>query len=318
MILEPVPSDVAVAGLRSVKTVCLTTHSTLSELQSRLIEGIQTYILKTHLPVNELTRIEPQQLAEAVSDPHFRERIIKACVLAACIDGEMDSKAVAQTKLFADALGVVPDLITTARHLAEGQIALSRIDIIRRSLPGVKIRQVVREKGILKMLKQALPLVGFRLPDVTRRYRALADYPEGTLGREYMHYIEKNKFPLPGEKGSGPEIIVIHDCLHILGDYGTTASEEIEIAAFQAGCQAEDPIYGILFGLAQYHLNVRMAPVAPAQSLQGDPKALLAAFTRGCRVKRDMWRDFDPWNYFARPVTELRHEFGILPKDAPP
>ena len=135
------------------------------------------------------------------------------------------------------------------------------------------------------------------------------------MAREYTNYLRKNDFPYPGEKGAGPEIIVVHDCLHILGGYGTTASEEIEIAAFQAGCQFEDPIYGILFGLAQYHLNVQVAPVAPSESLQADPEKLIAAFVRGCQINRDMWRDFDPWDYFDRPVRDIRRDFGVPPTE---
>ncbi|BCA56801.1 hypothetical protein W02_39410 [Nitrospira sp. KM1] len=89
----------------------------------------------------------------------------------------------------------------------------------------------------------------------------------------------------------------------------TSALEKIEIAAFRASCQFEDPIYGILFGLAQYHLNIQVAPVAPPQRLQANPQKLIAAFARGCRIKRDMWRDFNPWQYFDRQVEDRRREF---------
>jgi ubiquinone biosynthesis protein Coq4 len=146
---------------------------------------------------------------------------------------------------------------------------------------------------------------------LTKRYRALGEYPEGTLGRAYFDYMIRNGFFFPGEKGSPPEIIAVHDCLHVLGDYGTTPSEEIEISAFQAGCQSEDPIFGLLFGLAQYHLGVQVAPVAAAEKMHADPQLMIAAFVRGCQVNRDMWRDFQPWDFFPKSLNDVRTELGI-------
>ncbi|MNL46860.1 hypothetical protein D3C87_1696090 [compost metagenome] len=103
----------------------------------------------------------------------------------------------------------------------------------------------------------------------------------------------------------------MHDCLHILGNFGTSATEEIEEASFQAGCHFEDPIYGLLFGLAQYHLNIQMSPVAPAESLQARPDKMVEAFVRGSKVNRDMYRDFVPWEHFHKPVDELRKMLNI-------
>jgi hypothetical protein len=88
----------------------------------------------------------------------------------------------------------------------------------------------------------------------------------------------------------------------------------IEVASFQVGCNSNDPIHGLLFGIAQYHLDVQVAPVAPSQKLQATPEKMIPAFARGCRVKKDMWSDFEPWDYFEQPVEDLRAEFGIDPK----
>lgn len=154
-------------------------------------------------------------------------------------------------------------------------------------------------------------MLGVELPEVTAKYRELENYPEGSLGKEFMNYIRKNGFQLPGEKGAGPEIIVLHDCLHVLGDYGTSAAEEIEEASFQAGCHTNDPNYGLLFGLAQYHLDVQVSPVAPSDKLKADPEKMIAAFARGCRVNRDMWADSKPWEHFGEQLSLLREKLSI-------
>lgn len=315
MKLEPVPEQVAQAGLRAVKSVGLAANEgTLSDLQSRLIVGIQDSILHSKFRLDELEPISPEDLAKTVTEPRFQARILRAGIIAACINGEMNGKAVDLLDRYAGAMGTSKDIVATARKLADHHLILARIDIVRKSLPGVKIRQTVAGEGILAAVRQFFPLLGLKLSGVTEKYRRLENYPEGTLGKEYINYMKRNGFPLPGEKGAGPEIIVVHDCLHILGDYGTTSPEEIEIASFQAGCQFEDPIYGILFGLAQYHLNVQVAPVAPSDSMHANPEKMLAAFARGCKVNRDMWRDFNPWDHFEQPVDALRKQFGVVPK----
>lgn len=315
MKLTPVPPDIGHLGLRTIKSVCADPSRTgLSELQVQLLAGIQKYILKTDFDLDGLPDISPEDLVTHSIDQEFKDRIIRGCIIAACIDGEMDPLKVGRLAHYAKALQVDMGPVNTAWKLAHKSLLLARIDIIRKSLPGVKIRQVVRSQGLLAAIQQFFPLIGGELPEVTARYKQLDGYAEGTLAKAYTEYLRRNHFPFPGEKDAGPEIIVVHDCLHILGGYGTTAPEEIEIAAFQAGCQFEDPIFGILFGLAQYHLNIQVAPVAPSQGLQANPEKLIAAFVRGCHINRDMWRDFDPWKYFDRQLEDIRREFGIPAK----
>ena len=316
MKLSPVPPDIAHLGLRTIKSVCVGSSGTaLSELQLQLLAGIQRHILKTDFMLDELQAISAKELSSKAIGQEFKDRIVRGCIIAACIDGEMDSLAVERLEHYANALEVDMDPVRTAWKLANKSLLLARIDIVRKSLPGVKIRHLIQSQGLLAAIKQFFPLAGGELPEVTARYNTLDHYAEGTLAREYTNYLRQNHFPFPGQKDAGPEIIVVHDCLHILGGYGTTAPEEIEIAAFQAGCQFEDPIYGILFGLAQYHLNIQVAPVAPPQRLQANPAQLIAAFARGCQINRDMWRDFDPWDYFDQQVTDIRWELGVPVKE---
>lgn len=313
MKLNPVPFEVAKAGLRTVKTVCLAGNegAQLTDLQADLIRGIQKYIVNVEIPLEDLTVISPMELALVVEEKEFRERILRSCIIAACIEGDMNANALRKLGEFASLFHVDMAPLSAAWELAKQNLLMARVAIVRKSLPGFKIKQTLKNEGLLALVKQFFPLLGMELPELTAKYRKLEKYPEGSLGREFINYLQKNSFSLPGEKGAGPEIIVLHDCLHILGGYGTSATEEIEVASFQAGCHSNDPIYGLLFGLAQYHLNVQMAPVAPSQKLQANPERMVAAFARGCKVNRDMWADFNPWEHFGQQVSTLRAELGI-------
>jgi ubiquinone biosynthesis protein Coq4 len=146
------------------------------------------------------------------------------------------------------------------------------------------------------------------------RYRALESFPEGSLGRGYFGFVTRNHFSFPGETGAGPEPIVFHDCLHVLAEYDTSSIEETQIAAFQAGTMQKGAIYGLLFPLAQFHLGVAITPVTKAETDVIDPEPWLKAFVRGTRTNRDLASSWQPWDDFARPVTELRREYGIEPR----
>ena len=73
-------------------------------------------------------------------------------------------------------------------------------------------------------------LFGIENPGLAARYQALEKLPRGTLGREYVEFVRTSKFALPGEPNAAPEVVLFHDCLHVLGGYDTTSIEETQIA----------------------------------------------------------------------------------------
>jgi tellurite resistance protein len=310
MQLLPIPEDVARAGLRALHTVALA-DGELSPLETAFIEAVQTNVLRSRIDLGSLVPIAPSELAEAVTSPEHRQRILTGAVVTSCIDGKTTEDEVAVIESFARAMRLDLAPVHTARKLAKDQLLLARIDIARRALAGHKIRQTAREQGPLAILEQFGPLMGRPDPALTERYRGLRYFTPGTLGRGYHDFIASNGFTFPGEEGAGPEIIVVHDCLHVIGGYGTSAREEIDVSSFQAACHGGDPLYGLLFGLAQYHLGVQVAPVAAAEKLHADPATMMRAFARGAEIRRDMWSDFAPWDHFAKPLPALRAELGL-------
>ena len=312
MQLSRPPEHVARAGLRALHTVCIADGS-LRPLEAAFVRAVQEHVLHSEVDLASLEPITPEELARTVAPGEHRARILGGAVIAACIDGSTTEDEVEVLERFAAALELDPAPVRTARRLAKTQIFLARVDIARRALAGHKVRQTVREEGVLAMVAQLMPLMGIADPALAARYRALESSPEGTLGRAYFDFVVSNGFSFPGEAGAGPEIIVVHDCLHVIGEYGTSPEQEIEVAAFQAGCHGGDPLYGLLFGLAQYHLGVQVAPVAPAESMHADPVRMMRAFARGCRVRRDMWSDFRPWDHFSTPLDALRAELDVVP-----
>ena len=57
-----------------------------------------------------------------------------------------------------------------------------------------------------------------------------------------------------------------------------------------------------------------ITPVTKAETDVIDPELWIKAFVRRTRTNRDLASSWQPWDDFARPVTELRREYGIEPR----
>lgn len=313
MQLNPVPPEVAHAGMRGLKTIALA-DGELHALERRMLEGVQRHLLHSSFDVDALEPIAPSQLAEAVASAELRERLLAGFTVMALIDGEPSRVEADLLDDCARAFGVTRHAYANVRRLIDHQLLVTRIDIARRSFLGQRGRSYLAEHGVRGFARTLRSLVGIENPALAARYQALEHTPRGTLGREYFEFVRANGFALPGEQDAAPEIVVFHDCLHVLAEYDTNSLEETQIASFQAGVLKKDSVYGLLFMLSQFHLGVQMTPVTGAEKMVADPMRMLEAFARGCKVNRDLCVDWRPADDFHRSVVELRREFAIEPR----
>jgi hypothetical protein len=197
MHLDEVSEDVAHAGLRALYTVARA-DGEVTPLETAFIAAVQTHILRSKVDLAALSPITADELARAVPPGPMRVRIINGAVIASCIDGETTEDEVEILDAFARALEVDLAPVRTARRLAREHLRLAKFDIARRALPGHKVKQVLREEGLVALVKQLWPTLGGRDDALTERYRALEGYPAGTLGRGYFDFISGNSFSFPG------------------------------------------------------------------------------------------------------------------------
>jgi ubiquinone biosynthesis protein Coq4 len=190
-----------------------------------------------------------------------------------------------------------------------------RIDVLRRFWAIDKLRERIDAEGLGAALRFVRANAG-QLEDaaLARRFAALRALPEGTLGREYIRYLERNGWPLPGEKGALSDVIVFHDMTHVLGDYGTDPRGEVEVACFSAGFRREEPFTFVLFVLLQFHVGLRMTPGAKAEQGYFDVERALTALERGAAMSIDLTSDWNYWDVIDVSVEELRRRYGIRPK----
>jgi hypothetical protein len=284
-------------------------------LEQRFFASVQEHISKTSLDFAAVETIAPSALAELVTDREIRERILSACIVMALIDGELVPSEGTLLEQLAQALELSSYALKDVQRMLDHSFLLARIDVARRSFLGQRGRAYIAEHGMTGIARTARALLGIEHPTLAARYQALEHSPRGTLGREYFEFVRQNGFALPGEKGGAPEVVVFHDCLHVLGGYQTSSIEETQIASFQAGMLDKDPVFGLLFMLAQFHIGVQITPITAAEKGVADPELLLSAFVRGTQVNRDMCVDWVPQRDFDRTLTELRASYNIQPRE---
>lgn len=233
------------------------------------------------------------------------------------IDREVTAEEAQLVERFASALQVSLPEVTNLRHVVKKELLHLRLDLVRRFWLREKVAEIWDQEGLRGLAKFVGGMTGTYVNvELAARYQALEQYPAGSLGRSYWDYCRSNGFALPGEKGGAPEVILFHDCAHVLSGYGTDPQGEVQVACFSAGFQRRDPFLFVFFVLLQFHLGVRMTPITKARTGFFDPELALIAIRRGAAMTVDLNHGWDYWPVMREPVEALRKRYNILPMQA--
>jgi len=295
-----------VAAARALRTVA-EVNSVFAGEEIDLIEAIAA-LHDVVLDPRALAPITPEELARTIMDPHKRKRALQLLIVMSLVEGEANRASDAPLASFAKALDVDERALDVVREVAADHLLLARFDMVRRLSSSLFRGEVL---STVKSLATSTLFGEDRA--VAEKYRALATYPEGTLGRVLYDSWQEHGFGVPGERGSMVERGVFHDVGHILSGYGVDPAGEIRQAAFQAGFIRNDGFAFLLFAILQFHLGVRITPIAKGERGHFDAKAVLRAAKRGAACKVDLSdpSQWDFWKDAMTPVAELRARYGI-------
>lgn len=302
-------------GLRAMKTVALA-DGMLDDSERHMMEAVQRIFGTTYSP-EELDPITSDELARSFPDPQLRQQLVQGLIVMSLIDGKANAQETNLVEQFAQALEVSALEVKGLRHVLKGEILQLRLDLVRRFWLRDKVKEIWNTEGIRGLYTFMRGMLGaYEDTALAARYQALEHYPSGSLGRAYWEYCRKNGFALPGEKGGAPEQILFHDCAHLLSGYGTAPEEEVQVACFSAGFQRRDPWLFVFFVLLQFHVGIRMTPIAEARTGFFDPTKALIAIRRGAAMNVDLNNGWDYWPVMGEQVEELRRRYNILPAEA--
>lgn len=302
-------------GLRAMKTVALADGPLIAS-EVHLLDSVQRMHGTTY-PLEQLETITPADLARELPDPQLRHQLVQGMIVMSLIDQVVSSQEADLVEQFTQALEVNIPEVKDLRYLLEREILQLRLDLARRFWLREKVIGIWNNEGIKGIYKLVCGLMGkHEDASLAARYQALEQYPPGSLGRSLWEYWRKNGFALPGEKGGAPELILFHDCAHVLSGYGTAPEEEVRVACFSAGFQRRDPFTFVLFVLLQFHMGIRMTPVTEARTGFFNPEKAMIAVRRGAAMKVDLNNGWDYWPVMGEQVEELRRRYNILPEEA--
>jgi hypothetical protein len=305
-------------GLRAMKALIESKEQDKADggIELEFLAGVQRFWGTSH-DVATLSPITPEELASGLAGPALRRQLMVGLTALSLIDGEAQPAEIELLRAYAAALEVPDSVTEVLRKHTEGHLLRMRLDLLRRSWVATKIRDEIRpDQGMRGVLRILWALV-MRSEDreLTARYRALGDHPPGSLGRAYWEYMLRNEFPFPGEKGAPPEIITIHDCVHILSGYDTDPDGETQVAGFTIGFAAQDPADHLISIMLQFHVGTHIAPQVPPSRGNFSPEKFLRAVGRGAAMNINLNDRWNPWTVFEQPVASLRERYGIPPAD---
>jgi len=262
--------------------------------------------------------IDPATLAEtaaALGDPVLRTQLVRLAIVAAMMDGRPSVTLSGRVDALAAALEVDTLELVDLRLLAHGRIFALRRHLMPRAWVFPILKQHIREHGwwsLAKMLGVTLKLFVDR--KIRARFLALDELPKNTLGPTLMTFWRNAGFSLPGERGTPPYLVYYHDISHVLAGYGTDPASEVQAGCFQGGYQRSDGFMLVFFTLCQFHLGLRMTPIAKGEVGLWDPYRALDAVCRGGGMNRDLTDGtWDPWAHMAEDVDALRSRYHVAP-----
>jgi hypothetical protein len=275
-----------------------------------LVEGIAR-IHQQDLAIEALPRVSFAELARAVVDPQQRKRALQLAIVMSLVDGTPSHQAEQRVAELARELEGQEEGLAVLYEVSHGHALFARFDMLRRF--SRFLRSASGFPGVHKVVPTMLGLWGAD-PKLAARYQALAACPRGSLGLAFYQHHRDNEFKFPGELGGMP--MIFHDLGHVLAGYGTDPQGEIQQAAFQAGFARHDGFTFLLFGILQFHLGLRVTPIAQGYRDLFDVPRVIEALGRGAACKVDLSAGYDLFADKERPLDEVRAELGITPATA--
>lgn len=306
MDIQIFPKSELFAVLRAMRDVA-TANDQFTDGERALLEGIAR-IHDVEIDVDMLLPIPFEDVAAVVKDPHRRKRAVQLAIVMALVEGKPSEETDRTVAELAKALEIDDSGVDVIRKVAHDHWMMARIDMFRRF--SSFIRGAKNFPGVLDMALSVSGLGGAN-ETLAAPYRELHRCAPGTLGRAVHDFFTSNGFKFPGEPGGIP--LVFHDIGHVLAGYSTDPQGEIQQAAFQAGFARKDGFTFLLFGILQFHLGMRITPVAKGYEGLFDVRKVVEALRRGASCKVDFTEDYDLFADKDVPLEEVRARLGIPP-----
>ena len=202
----------------------------LTDVQADLLEAIASALTGVSVDYRALEPLEPDAFAGVLArrDIGYRRRIVHHMVLGELVLRPIPVVVAHRVATYADALGVKDDFVRVARRYAQGAYGLAWMDLQRNGF--VEHVRDADDSPAGRAAPGADPFESAQIdPELEGRWRAFAELPRETLGRCVWEMYDGRGFGLPGTAAGAPTYLAQHDFVHVLADYGTNLTGELEV-----------------------------------------------------------------------------------------
>ena len=262
------------------------------------------------LDLDALTPLGADAAAGALPAPAMRRRVAELMVTLELCRHPQTPAQVARVEEYSDALAVGgPHLAITRRWIDEGAERATEdydrfyaADLAELSEPSLRDRYLTLETPD---------------PDLAARLAALGDLPDGTLGRAYLAFYERNGLTLPGADTHFPAHYVSHDMNHVIAGYEPTGPGEIALGAFTLAMNDNDAnwlqfVTNLVIHEAGLLKHGEIMPKASTLQRPGATRLLGEGLARGAQCTSD-FSQTDHLSMAAWTLDDVRVHFHVVP-----
>lgn len=294
----------------------------LSTTQAAVLHTVGTHLLDVDADPSALDPIGPEDLADALPDEALRRRVVHGMTALEILAQPVSPVVTEQVAAYAQALHIDEAMLEVARDYSQGAMDIAVQDWVRNSYP-IAYYSDHGDEPTLHRTVQATGATSGEDPALAELWRTLEGKPSGSLGRTVWDFYQMRGFSVPGTPGAVDALLAQHDWVHCMADYGTSATGEIEVFTFVASAIPDQKGFSyavVILGLFETGYVPMVPGVATADpghlSKPGGPERLVDAVQRGMRLDLDVMGGVDWFAYADRPIDDVRHELGFIPKGA--
>jgi hypothetical protein len=260
-----------------------------------------------------LATVRPDALAALAAKPALAREAVSFATVMAFVDGTLDRGKLECVLRLAQALGVKGDFVDDIAEVAQGHLRDATSHMVRANLESITGKPWKSDDA----MPWLMPYRGANAdPALARRFRALAELPEGTFGRGFADFYQTNKYAFPGEEQAlNYEFATRHDSSHLLAGYDTSPRGELLVSTFTAAMHRSHAMAcHVLPVIFSWHLGIALNELAGAAKGALDPQEFWHAWARGERMQVDLFGPaWDFWAATPEPIDSVRTRIGLQP-----
>ena len=258
--------------------------------------------------------LSADQVGQYLRGHNERRELIELLIAFEMLCRPIPNQLCMDIDLWSKQLSIETDLLQLSRELANNAIAQATSDFYRLNWIGEgdhqddpAFQELVRKYG-----DHSYGLCVEEDPVQFKKWDDLKNCPPHSLGRNLWEFYKSRGFKLPGELGAGNSAIAHHDWVHLIADYDTTPTGELEVTAFMASSsQSSGATLGFIGAISILETGLLQSfygadKFGNALSSGNGIERVAQAIERGKSSNIDPLLGIDYFQYASEPLSDIR------------